>query len=273
VFTDLDGTLLDHHSYDCTPALPMLERLRASRVPVILSTSKTLSETRHHAQALGLDGPLITENGGAVCVPLAPSGESRTDLPTDLIDSGYAVSVSGPGYTRLKEWLHRTRTASGFRFTGFDDWTDQQVAEHTGLAFEAASRARERLATEPLIWEDSPEALKQFQSHVSAAGLRCVQGGRFYHVTGPRGKAEAMQLVLDRSLPPGNYTGPIVALGDGPNDRDMLLRADIAVAIKDHRGGYMDLPERPDAILTQAAGPLGWREAIERILRDHPIPV
>ena len=41
VFTDLDGTLLDHHSYSHAAALPGLERLRGLEVPVIPVTSKT----------------------------------------------------------------------------------------------------------------------------------------------------------------------------------------------------------------------------------------
>ncbi|EEV6876776.1 mannosyl-3-phosphoglycerate phosphatase-related protein [Escherichia coli] len=36
VFSDLDGTLLDSHSYDWQPAAPWLSRLREANVPVIL---------------------------------------------------------------------------------------------------------------------------------------------------------------------------------------------------------------------------------------------
>lgn len=41
VFSDLDGTLLDSHSYDWQPAAPWLSRLREANVPVILCSSKT----------------------------------------------------------------------------------------------------------------------------------------------------------------------------------------------------------------------------------------
>ena len=44
VFTDLDGTLLDHDSYSFEPARPALARLRSAGVPVIPTTSKTLAE-------------------------------------------------------------------------------------------------------------------------------------------------------------------------------------------------------------------------------------
>ena len=35
VVTDLDGSLLDHHSYDFAPAAPWLARLKQLGVPVI----------------------------------------------------------------------------------------------------------------------------------------------------------------------------------------------------------------------------------------------
>ena len=60
-FTDLDGSLLDHHSYSFAPAQPALDRLRDAGFPLILTTSKTLaavirfsppySQIRHFIQA------------------------------------------------------------------------------------------------------------------------------------------------------------------------------------------------------------------------------
>ena len=36
VFTDLDGTLLDHDDYGFEPALPALHRLAAAQVPLVI---------------------------------------------------------------------------------------------------------------------------------------------------------------------------------------------------------------------------------------------
>jgi len=44
VFTDLDGTLLDHHDYSYAAALPALQLLAQSNTPLIFNTSKTASE-------------------------------------------------------------------------------------------------------------------------------------------------------------------------------------------------------------------------------------
>ena len=63
VFTDLDGTLLDHETYDHSPALPALAALAARDIPVIPVTSKTSDELRPLMADIGLEGGFIAENG------------------------------------------------------------------------------------------------------------------------------------------------------------------------------------------------------------------
>ena len=56
VFSDLDGTLLDSHSYDWQPAAPWLSRLREANVPVILCSSKTSAEMLYCKKRWGYKG-------------------------------------------------------------------------------------------------------------------------------------------------------------------------------------------------------------------------
>ena len=69
LFSDLDGTLLDHDSYDWSPAKPALKKLAASNIPVVLNSSKTAGEIRTVREQLGNTAPFIVENGAAVIVP------------------------------------------------------------------------------------------------------------------------------------------------------------------------------------------------------------
>ena len=62
VFTDLDGSFLDHSTYDYTPALPAVTRLAALGIPIIPVTSKTLAEIEALDLPFG-DGPKVAENG------------------------------------------------------------------------------------------------------------------------------------------------------------------------------------------------------------------
>jgi mannosyl-3-phosphoglycerate phosphatase len=66
VFSDLDGTLLDHDTYSFETARPALAELKERGIPLVLATSKTRAETESVRSALGNRHPFVVENGGAV---------------------------------------------------------------------------------------------------------------------------------------------------------------------------------------------------------------
>jgi mannosyl-3-phosphoglycerate phosphatase len=281
LFSDLDGTLLDHASYDYAPALPALDRLARAGVPVVLASSKTLAEMARYQTVLGLSAPLIVETGAAVCLPpsaqgLAPTGRTASGAgglagqwrPT----GGYRVLRLGPSYARIRAHLEALRRDVGYAFRGFADLDAAQVAALTGLAPRDAARARQRLCSEPLIWEDTSAALERFRGALAARGLRLIRGGRFLHVLGRRAdKGRAMAVVVDLYRRAGDPGAPrSVALGDSPNDLDMLQRADLAVVVRNHRVPRLTVPGRSDVRRTRAEGPRGWNEAVLAFL-DGPL--
>ena len=69
IFTDLDGTLLDHSSYQWDRAKPALDLCQRFHVPVVLVSSKTRAEMVKLKDELGLSHPFISENGGGIFFP------------------------------------------------------------------------------------------------------------------------------------------------------------------------------------------------------------
>src|SRR5690554_6819305 len=70
IVTELEGLLLDHHSYDFVPAAPWLSSLKQMGVPVIPVTSKTRAELLPLREALGLTAtPFSAENGAVIGLP------------------------------------------------------------------------------------------------------------------------------------------------------------------------------------------------------------
>jgi mannosyl-3-phosphoglycerate phosphatase len=118
VVSDLDGTLLTADDYDPGAALPMIERLRAAGIPLVLASSKTRVEMEAWRRRLGIYDPFIIENGGALlwpvgCDPPPPDGSE--------IDGPYARVIYGTAYALLRDALPRLAGEAGVRLDGFGD--------------------------------------------------------------------------------------------------------------------------------------------------------
>ena len=60
VFTDLDGTLLDHDTYGWEAASPALAQCRERGIPIVLVSSKTRAEMDNLRRRMGLSMPFIS---------------------------------------------------------------------------------------------------------------------------------------------------------------------------------------------------------------------
>ena len=268
VFTDLDGSLLDHDDYGFAAAQPALSQLRALHIPLVPVTSKTLAELRVLAEPLGLQHPLIVENGCAICLPEGyfPLQENGERI------AGYRVLRLAADYTALLAELQQLRDAHGFRFRGFHDMDAEEVARETGLSTDAAELARQRLCSEPLAWQDTAAALADFRQALLGRQLKLVKGGRFWHVLSQADKGSALRqlaaLYRTHGLP--GFTS--LALGDSPNDCSMLRAADIAAVIRHKDGSLMDCETHRQIIETTEPGPAGWNAAVLQVLRMLSAP-
>jgi HAD superfamily hydrolase (TIGR01484 family) len=66
LFTDIDGTLIDHHTYDAGFTHDAVHALIDKGVAVVFCSSKTFAEQHYLQQQLGIRQPMIVENGGGV---------------------------------------------------------------------------------------------------------------------------------------------------------------------------------------------------------------
>lgn len=236
VVTDLDGTLLDHHSYRWDDARPALAALAARHIPVVLNSSKTRAEMRPLQAQLALDAPFISENGA-------------------IIDWGDGSSrCFAKPRQQLLAVLAELRQ-QGFKFSGFADWCVEDIAQQTGLSLAQAKLAADREFTEPLCWQGSAGEQQAFLQALAKRQLQAQQGGRFLTVMGQYSKGQAMAAL--RQHYPGAH---IIALGDSANDLSMLNGADTAVVVASANSDSLT-PTTP-TIRTQQPGPAGWNRAI-----------
>lgn len=247
VFTDLDGSLMEHESYSIAPAEPALEELRKRGYTMVLNSSKTAAEMQAIQSRLHLAAPFVCENGAALSFPDSP--EKR--------------QVFGEARSAWLPKVHALREESDFHFSGFADWSEKEISELTGLPEAEAALARKREFSEPILWRDSAANKERFATEVNAMGLSLLEGGRFLSIQGQHDKSVAMDWLQQHQ---GDDKVITVALGDSPNDTAMLDAADIAVIIKSGKSDRIELQQAPKVIRTSRPGPAGWKDAMMDIL-------
>jgi len=265
IFTDMDGTLLDHHSYSFKPAQEMLNKLEKHDIPVIPDTSKTYAELLILREKIGLTTPFIVENGAAVYIPKGTFPEQPTD--TDEEGDYWVKSFCQP----RSFWLVLlTQYAGEFKslYKGFSSMSDNELSLATGLSLKDAHLANTRQFSEPLQWLGTEQEKSEFTIKMQAAGANVLQGGRFVHISGKCNKGEAMNWLTKLYQQHSNQTSiKNIALGDSFNDNDMLERADIAVQIKSPKHSFPELFRTDNLWQSSLTGPAGWTECLQQILK------
>ncbi len=261
IFTDLDGTLLDHHSYSSAPAAEALQLLEQKQIPLIFNTSKTRSEALHLRQQLHNLHPFATENGSCLSVPDGYfQGEIRETVHTTMF---------GFLYSRIRHTLMNIREEFGFSFTGFGDMETREVSRVTGLSIEESQRAQDRDCSEPIIWEDSEENMQTFTRLLIARNLQITRGGRFHHIFSVGDKGLAVHWLADyfhAEYPGDNFI--TIGLGDGLNDLPMLRKVDYPVLVHAEHKSAPDASDIKNLITTEKSGPSGWNETVIKLVHE-----
>ena len=251
VVTDLDGTLLDHKTYEYAPALNAIKELNKQEIPIILNSSKTNAEISQLRHKLDNHEPFVCENGGIIC----GMGEIQY-LATPREEFLEKLSA-------IKEKLQ-------LNYQGFAESTVDDVIAWTGLDQASAENAMKRSATEPLLWQDSDLALNDFRQELDKINLQCVRGGRFHHVMGIFNKASCFQQLRQYYAQIWQEEVGIVALGDSPNDLPMLEQANHAIVIPSAKGDNLK-PNNSSVYYAAQPAPYGWEEGIMAFLNNLSI--
>ncbi|HJY86973.1 MAG TPA: HAD-IIB family hydrolase [Candidatus Acidoferrales bacterium] len=266
VFTDLDGTLLDHHTYSWAAAKEALAEIDRRRVPLILVTSKTRAELELLRRRMGHTHPFITENGGGIFIPhgyfnLHIEGAHR-------IAHYHCLSLSRP-YAEMVAALEEIASAAGVGVVGFHQMSAREIAQNTGLALREAKLAKQRDFDEPFFFVGGEkQAETKFTREAHRRGMEVVRGGRFWHLVAGSDKGRAARLLAGLYQKAWHGRLRTVGLGDSPNDLSLLAAVDQAVLLPRPDGSFAEevVRQLPHVGRGSAPGPSGWNQAVLRIL-------
>lgn len=266
VFTDFDGTILDHFTYSFAAALPTIKRLSILGIPIIPNTSKTLAEVISYQEKMGLNTPFIVENGAAIYfpkdfLPHKPKGAVWKD--------GYWIKSFAQSRRYWQGIIKKIEANHEGQFEAFGSMDNERISQVTGLDKESAIRASQRQFGEPLLWVGTDEQRKEFMAAATKLGAFPLLGGRFMHICGNSNKGIALEWLVKeykRQYPTFHISS--VALGDGSNDIAMLEVADTAVRIASPVHAPPNLIRTHKVYTSTQAGPEGWKEIMDQLIPD-----
>lgn len=264
IFTDLDGTLIDHDTYDFKEAQPALNQLRSRSIPVIICSSKTRAEIEIYRRRMSICDPFIAENGGAIFIP----HHTFNLQDVNFVEKGpYYVVELGVPYADLCTIWGEIKKKNNFAMKGFSEMTAEEIVACTGLTLEEAALAAKREYSEPFMFSDTPSQFRHLESLLRKRGLRVTQGGRFYHMTGRNDKGKAVRILI--SIYSNTYPDKKICtagLGDSANDIPMLRYVDMPIVIRKKTGEWERAQGIDSIVYSDKTGPSGWAEAIQAIL-------
>lgn len=275
IFSDLDGTLLDHSDYSIDAVEPVLKKLALLSVDVIPTTSKTFAELQFIMPKLGLTTPFIVENGAAVFIPKTMLMNQPEGI--ESIQDYWCKSFTQPR-SHWQASIEQAKREFKGCFSLMTEMSATEVAELTGLTEEEAQRALQRDYGEPVKWHGSAEQELRFIEFMQQCGATVLKGGRFLHIGGCAQKGIAMEWLmnvyqsellqqrdlLQKSGQQKDWFS--IALGDSGNDISMLELADIAVRIRSEHHDFPVLAREEGVIDSDSYGPTGWAECMQRLL-------
>lgn len=266
LFTDLDGTLLDHHTYTAEGALEALQHLSEHRIPVVFCSSKTFAEQIYLQRQIGVCQPFILENGGGVAIPQGYFAIKNYTAVRQ--QEGYDVVALVEANTPLIREALRTFE----EIKGFSTATDAELAAATGLQGEALGRARDRWFTETLLGCENVEALDRLKQSFLEKGWTLSRGGRFYTVTDAKAdKGKAVQWLASVFREQGPTDVLLAATGDSMNDMPMLAVVDFPFLVQRPDGTWADM-DVPGLTRIAGIGPVGFTAAVAQLLSSYTKP-
>lgn len=268
IFSDLDGTLLDYHTYSFKKALPALKEIRKRNIPLILCTSKTQTETEVYLKRLKIKHPFIVENGGAIFIP---KNYFSKRFPRLKSRNKYWVKELGTFYGILRKKLIEVTQKYGIKVQGFGDMKPEEISKRYKLSLKEAKWSKKRGYDEPFYFvsELDKKRLNKIQKEFVKFNLFLTKGGRLYHLTGKNDKGKAVKILERMYEMEWKIKVKTIGIGDSINDLPMLKAVDFPVLVKLQDENYdKDVLKNIKPILASGIGPEGWDEKILEILKE-----
>ena len=263
IFTDLDGTLLDHDNYSYGNNKKMISTIINNKNEIIFNTSKTFSECKKLLKELKLSNmPFSTENGAVLYFPKIRFNKIKNSSSFERYWKLRIAKLSSKSWHQFLKQKQKK-----YNFLIAQDLSSKILKKYTNL--DDTSKMLNREASQIILWEDSLVNLKKFKNELKSEKQGVlIQGSRFMQVSSVCNKRIAKKLIshaYDYQFY-GTYSKNTIALGDSKNDIDMLNSASYPCLIKNRSGYFLKLrSNKKNIIKSSKFAPDGWSQVLYKL--------
>lgn len=249
IFTDLDGTFLDHFNYSYRDAISCIDIIKEKNIPLVFITSKTKLEVEKIISEIKYNIIFSVENGAAVYFPGDLSVHNK---------------IFGESIEKISQFFEKIKT--NFQLINVFEVDEEKLSKMVNLEIEKVKLIKKREFSLPFLMKNK-EGLKDLEAEAIFCGFKILKGGRFYHlVSKNQDKGVALKYVKD-ILGKGYKS---IGLGDSGNDYDLLSNVDIPIIIKKYGNSYDEkLLAIEGGIKSRFIGPKGWCDSLIKFLKEE----
>ncbi len=252
---DMDGTLLDEHGDLPAAVLPVIKEVEARGVRVSLVSGRPTIFMQHIADALGLNGAMVSFNGGAIVeqgklIKASPFSMGPLKSVLQRADEAGATVLIYTDWEafalRESEWVIKNKhTIRRYTIRPFTDeeWKEMEVFK-IAILYHHDENLQQKIDTllDPF---DGHYCINRYGSRLCEIMDEGVDKG-----AGLEALARLLEIPLEATL----------AIGDDVNDVTMLKRAGIGVAVNN----AADIAKAASDYVTEGSNTAGVIEAIRR---------
>ena len=257
IFTDLDGSLLNHINFKFNTIKPFILKCLRNNIRIIPNTSKTKNEVESFSEQLGVDIPFIVENGSAI---------HNLDLVCSHFGKNNKSLILSRTADEIFEIFNNKVPFSLRKHCSFlKDMNASKQSKVLGLNGEKLTSALNRLYSIPLILNGSIEIKNELVNIFNDLDIKLHEGGRVINICDNCSKGDAMKIILKKMEDIKKKYHSIV-IGDSPNDMSMLALSNqpCVVPLPDHQN--LKNLKIKKVIRANQVAPDGWKEVVLKSL-------
>lgn len=253
LFSDVDGTLLGADGRYAMSADELAPALR--HLDLVLASSRTVLELARNQRDLGIEGPVVAENGAVMAWPSTDS-LSSVGLREDVDGRAWRVVLIGMPASALRAEVQAAAQRLGTAYI------DQEAVEPT-------LGRRCSVLVRPIPGRDF-DSLEALAAVLRLRGLAVASGGTWLAVTGGADKGDGVRAVREWWQQAGHEHALVAAAGDSDNDVPLLLACGRRFVIaRDDGTWHPALQAIPDVECIDTPGIAGWRDVIRQLTESR----